>query len=837
MIDVLRISGAMTIALFACGIVAAQDNPLYKSSSAGVEEHVGDLLKRMTLEEKIDMIGGYKDFFIRPNERLGIPMITMADGPLGVRNYGEATAFTAQIGVSASWDADLMHAEGVAVGKEARAKGVHIMLAPAVNIYRLPVCGRNFEYLGEDPYLAGRMAAAYVRGLQSQGVVATVKHFAANNQERNRTTTSADMDERTLQEIYLPAFKAAVQEGGAGAVMTSYNLVNGVHSSQNSHLIRDILKGEWKFDGIVMSDWGSTWDGVAAANAGLDLEMPSGAFMNRETLLPAIKEGKVKETTIDDKVRRMLRVMFRMGFFDRPQKDPNLPRYSPESRLVALRAAREGSVLLKNSGHVLPLDRSRIRSVIVLGPNAYPAVPGGGGSSQVKPFRSVSVIDGMIEVAGESVKVYYAQGFVQNLDRLVKEARYTSGTQPGLRGDYYTNMDLDGTPAMTRTDSGIDFVWNDGPAAGFQKTKYSVRWTGSIHPAADGPYDFVVRGDDGFRLYLDDKIIINAWRDQASTAEVARRMLKAGEHRVRLEYYQNEGGADISLGWGPAGLELDTSAIARAAKSDAAVVCAGFNAATEGEGADRSFSLPSDQVELINAVAKVNPRTIVVLMAGGNVSTPGWLENVPCLLHAWYPGQEGGTAIAEIIFGEVNPSGKLPATFEKRWEDNACSAAYDNHDNDEHVNYAEGVFLGYRHFDKFNIEPLFPFGFGLSYTTFRYDSLTLSSPKMHEGERLVVGFDVTNIGQREGAEVAQLYIGQLHPREPRPVKELKGFTRVILGPGERRHVEIPLDVRALSYYNGAAKAWVAEKDEFQVLVGGSSRDLPLRKNFAFEGTR
>ena len=665
------LAGIISAAMLCCGIVAAQEEPLYKNPSAGVELRVGDLLKRMTLEEKIDMIGGYKDFYIAPNARLGIPMITMADGPLGVRNYGDATAFTAQIAVAASWDVGLMQQVGAAVGKEARAKGVHIMLAPAVNIYRIPVCGRNFEYLGEDPFLAGAMAAAYVRGVQSQGVVATVKHFAANNQERNRTTVSADMEERTLQEIYLPAFKAAVQEGGAGAVMTAYNLVNGAHCSQNEHLIRDILKGAWKFDGIVMSDWGSTWDGVAAANAGLDLEMPSGEFMTRQTLIPAVNDGKVKVSTIDDKVRRMLRVMFRMGFFDRPQQDPSLPRYSPESRLVALRAAREGSVLLKNRGDVLPLDRHRITSIAVIGPDAQPAVTGGGGSSQVKPFRAVSVLEGIVERAGDGVEVYYAKGLEQDLGRLFQQSVFSTGTESGLQGEYFSNMNLEGTPSFSRRDQRIEFDWGNGPADGFQKTKYSVRWTGTIHPPSDGVYDFVVRGDDGYRLYLDDRLVISAWRDQSATTESVGRKLKGGsDHRVRLEYYQNEGGAVISFGWGLSELQMDSSAVQRASRTDAAVVCVGFNAFTEGEGFDRSFTLSAEEEQLIRAVANVNPRTIVVLIAGGNVSMTGWIDAVAGVLHAWYPGQEGGTAIADIIFGDVNPSGKLPASFEKRWEDN-----------------------------------------------------------------------------------------------------------------------------------------------------------------------
>ena len=374
---------AMVFLLSAGNLVA--QTAVYKDPSKPVEQRAKDLLTRMTLEEKIDMLGGFEAFYIRPSERLGIPKIKMADGPLGVRNYGKATAFPGGIAFAAAWNKDLTRTYGEMIGKEARSKGVHIMLSPGVNIYRAPMCGRNFEYYGEDPYLASRMVVAYINGVQSQGVVATVKHYAANNEEYDRHTVSSDVDERTLREIYLPTYRAAVEEAHVGALMTSYNLINSVHASQHPHLINEVLKGDWKFDGLVMSDWTSTYDGVAAANSGLDLEMPSGQHMSRDTLLPAIKSGKLSVATIDDKVQRMLRVMFRFGFFDRSQLDSSLPLYSPESRLIALQAAREGIVLLKNQDNLLPLDRSKVSSIAVIGPNAHPAVTGAGGSSKIEP--------------------------------------------------------------------------------------------------------------------------------------------------------------------------------------------------------------------------------------------------------------------------------------------------------------------------------------------------------------------------------------------------------------------------------------------------------------------
>ncbi|MGA2622854.1 MAG: glycoside hydrolase family 3 C-terminal domain-containing protein [Bacteroidota bacterium] len=816
-----------------CSLLRAQETPLYKNPSAPVEERVKDLLPRMTLEEKIDMLGGLEDFYIRPNERLGIPKIKMADGPLGVRNYGDATAFPAGICRAATWNADLENRLGVAVGKEARSKGVHIMLAPGVNIYRAPMAGRNFEYFGEDPYLAGRMAAAYVKGVQSQGVVTTVKHFAANNQEYDRNGTSSDMDERTLQEIYLPAFKAAVVEGGSGSIMTAYNPVNGVHCSQNEHLLRDVLKGQWKFDGFVMSDWGATHDGIAAANGGLDLEMPSREYLNRDTLLPAIKVGKVKESTIDDKVRRMLRVIFRFGFFDRSQQDTLLPRYNPDSRLVALQAAREGIVLLKNNANLLPLDRSKIKSIAVIGPNANPAVTGGGGSSIIHPFRAVSVLDGMVQVATNNVKVYYDEGLQWNVDELFSASTFRSNGNPGLKGEYFSNMNLEGKPAFTRTDEKIDFNWSNAQIKDFQGTHYSVRWTGTIHAEKEGRYDFVVRGDDGFRLFVDNYSVINAWKDQPATTETAQWHFAANsDHEIRLEYYQNEGNAVISFGWGMYEPRLDQEVLRLASASDVAVVCVGFNPSTEGEGFDRTFELPVGQEQLINAVAGVNPNTIVVLNAGGNVLMTGWIDHVAGLIHSWYPGQEGGTAVAEVIFGDVNPSGKLPASFEKRWEDNACFNSY--YGPDKHVNYSEGVFVGYRHFDKTGIEPMFPFGFGLSYTSFKYDNLKLSADRIGKKDGLKVAFDVTNTGTREGAEVAQLYIHDDKSSEPRPIKELKGFAKVSLKPGESKTIELAIDESALSFFSSKKSKWIAEPGVFEIMVGSSSKDIRLTKTFTLE---
>src|ERR1700677_4366444 len=363
------------------------------------------ILKKMTLEEKADYIGGYNGFYVRAVSRLGLPAFKMSDGPIGVRNYGPSTTYAAGIALAASWDTDLAGQVGTLIGKDARARGVHFMLGPGVNIYRAPMNGRNFEYFGEDPFLASRIAVAYIKGVQEQGVSSTVKHYMGNNTEEDRHNTSSDIDERTMREIYLPVFEAAVKEAHVGAIMNSYNLVNGVHATQNDIINNQIAKKEWGFDGIIMSDWDATYDGVAAANAGLDLEMPSGKFMNRATLIPAIQSGQVSMATLDDKVLRILRTAIRFGWLDRDQTDSTWPLYNQDGRKLALQSAQSSIVLLKNQSGLLPLDKTKIKTITIIGPDAFPAVPDGGGSAQVKPFNAISFLQGLTEVVGASVTI------------------------------------------------------------------------------------------------------------------------------------------------------------------------------------------------------------------------------------------------------------------------------------------------------------------------------------------------------------------------------------------------------------------------------------------------
>jgi beta-glucosidase len=799
-----------------------------------VEKRVDVLLRKLTLEEKIKLLGGVNDFDTQPISRVGIPSFRMSDGPTGVHDYGSTTAYPAGILLAACWDPDLARRVGVSMGQDARARGVHFVLAPGMNIYRSPLNGRNFEYFGEDPHLASRMAVAVIEGIQSQGVIATAKHFIANNSEYGRMDHSSDIDERTMREIYLPAFEASVKEAKVGALMDAYNLVNGVYMTQNNRLNLQIAKEEWGFDGIIMSDWGATHDGVAAANNGLDLEMPNAAFMNAATLLPAIRSDAITEAAIDDKVRRILRKAMEFGFFERPQTDTDIPLYSQDGRRLALEEARDGMVLLKNEGHLLPLDRKKLKTIAVLGPNAYPAIVGGGGSSLTKPFNAVSFLEGISDVAGKGVRVLYLAESAP-LETIVSHTEFVSapGGAPGLRGEYFDNEEFKGEPTLLRTDEHIDFHWGEGSyREGGPVDHFAVRWTGYFVPQEEDDYRFYTSADDGARLYLNDELVIDDWHRHGETLNTFVRHLEAGKaYKLRLEYFENVGTATVRFGISAISLALGEETKKLAAKADALILCIGFGPDSETEGADRTFRLPAGQDAFIQQLASVNKNVVVVLSAGGNVDMSSWVDEVPAILHAWYPGQEGGTALGQLLFGDFSPSGKLPATFERRWQDNPTFHSYYPQKPDKHVEYSEGIFVGYRGYEKSGTQPRFPFGFGLSYTSFAYSDLKTVPSAKGSGALLEVTFRVKNTGSREGAEIAQVYVTDSHAPVPRPAKELKGFAKVSLLPGETKQLSVLLDRRSFSYYDVAKQDWQAAPGEFGILVGSSSAEIRLQGRY------
>jgi beta-glucosidase len=814
------------------------------SPTSNKKVNVEEFIKQMTLEEKVNFIGGTNGFDIRKIERLGIPQVQMADGPVGIRNPGPSTAFPASITLAASFDNGIAQKVGDAIGCEARAKNIHIMLGPAMNIHRAPFCGRNFEYLGEDPYLAGKIAASYTLGLQSEGVMATAKHYAANYQDFNRNKVSSNIDERTLHEIYLPAFKATVQEGKVAAVMTSYNLINGVYASQNDYLINQVLKKKWGFKGFVMSDWVSTYDGIACAKGGLDLEMPSARHMKADTLIPAIKNGTLDIKIIDDKVRRILNMYNRFGLFDKPNIAEGYILDTLKTRSVSLEAARSGIVLLKNENNFLPFDLKKVKSIAVIGPNGNPALTGGGGSSQVQPLHPVSVFGAVQKLAGNNVNVTFAKGvytgeklpdgFFNNFDFYIK----TNGVkEKGVVAQFYKGIKLEGEIVESRNFKKLNLEKDQMKSDKISGDDFSTRFTCYYSPSESGSYWLALAGDDGYRLFIDGKKVIDEWRTQGETISKYEATFNKGkEYKIEVEYYQSGGDAVIRLAAkkreanvvSPA--SYFAAAIETAKNAELAILCVGFNGDTESEGRDRSFEMPYNQNELIKKVLAVNPNTIVVLYAGGNVDMNPWIDQTKGIIHAWYPGQEGAIALAEIIFGITNPSGKIPVSFETKLEDSPTFKSYWDDDKDLKVEFTEGIFVGYRHYDKSAVKPRFPFGYGLSYTTFEYGNLKVQSDKIKSGKSLIFSIDITNIGNVDGAEAAQVYISDLESSLPRPVKELKAFDKVFLKKGETKTVEFTLDKDAFSFYDPAKHDWVIEKGEFKILIGSSSVDI--RKEFS-----
>ena len=826
--------------LITCGVlsrnvVSAQDQAIYKDPKAPLEQRVEDLLGRMTPEEKLTMLGG-TGFTTQPIPRLGVPEMGMVDAGQGVRGgasstQGPATAFPAGVTMASTWDTNLIGRVGHAIGVEARNKGTgaQVLLGPAVNIHRSPLGGRNGEYMSEDPYLAARLAVSYIEGMQATGVSSCIKHFACNNQEEDRMDVDAKVSERALREIYLPAFEAGVKEAKVWSVMSSYNEVNGHHSSANKYLLTDVLKKGWSFDGLVMSDWGGVHEADVVQD-GNDLEMPKGKFMTISNLQAALANGTVTQAAVDDSMRRILRTIIRVGLLDGPLTQDHSQVNSKENSDLAYEVATKGIVLLKNEHGVLPIDSQKIKSIALIGEAARRLQVGALGSPRVVPLKTNELIDAVKKRVGDKVSVHFAVG--RGGGDVVPASAVTLPDNPsahGFRGEYFKNRNLKGEPTLVRTDNEINLDGSSAPAPGFPRVDFSIRWTANLTVPKTGSYKLAFTGDDGFRVFVDNEQIIDKWSQGAETTRTKGINLEAGKtYALRVEFFQAGGDYSARLAWKLPGKPTFVDAIEAAKSSDVAVVCVS-TMGTEGEGNDRpSMDLPEDQAALIRAVVAVNRHTIVVLNNGTPVTMSDWLKSVPGVIEAWFPGQEGGAAIAAVLFGEVNPSGKLPDTL-------AASRAdypdFGNYPGTNHiVNYAEGIYVGYRHFDKANIEPLFPFGYGLSYTTFKYTDLTLSSATLEPTGSLTVRVKVTNAGKRSGEEVVQLYIHDLKPAIDRPVRELKDFARVALQPGETKTVEFTIKPRDLAYFDTPGHQWKSNAGDYEIEVGASSRDVRLKKS-------
>ncbi len=716
--------------------LSAQQKPVYLDATKPIEERVEDALGRLTLKEKVAMTHAQSKFSSPGVPRLGIPEFWMTDGPHGIRpevlwdEWNQAgwtndscVAYPALTCLAATWNPEMSLLYGKSIGEEARYRNKTVLLGPGVNIYRTPLNGRNFEYMGEDPYLASRMVVPYIQGVQQNGVAACVKHFALNNQEINRHTLNVIVDDRALYEIYLPAFKAAVQEGKAWAIMGAYNLYKGQHACHNQYLLNDILKGEWGFDGVVVSDWGGTHDTDQAITNGLDMEFgswtnglsngTSNAYDNYYLAMPylqRIQEGKAGTKELDDKVRRILRLAFRTTM------DVNRPfgaLLSPGHYEAARRIGEEGIVLLQNKNAVLPIDLNKAKKIAVVGENAVKMMTVGGGSSSLKVQRELSPLDGIRQRVGNQAEVVYARGYV---------------------GD------------------------------------------------ATGEYNGVVTGQN--------------LKDDRSPEELIAEAVKVAQD---ADYVIFIGGLNKSAG-------------------------------QDCEDSDRKeLGLSYGQDAVISALAKANKNLVVVNISGNAIAMP-WVDEVPAIVQDWYLGSEAGSALAAVLMGDVNPSGRLPFTFPAKLEDNSAHALgeYSGERSKKvmDIKYNESIFVGYRWADKQKrVKPLFPFGHGLSYTTFEYGKPTADSKTMPADGKLTVKVTVKNTGAREGQEVVQLYISDKKSSLPRPVKELKGFQKIKLAPGESKEVSFTVNKEALSFFDDARHAWVAEPGKFEAIIAASATDI------------
>jgi beta-glucosidase len=803
------------------------------------------LLGKLTLEEKVSLCHGDGTMSMNAIPDIGLTdEFWMSDGPNNVRidlngmDYGPAkpqkdpsvqsTAFPRLVELAATWDRGLALKFGQALGEEARARGKDMMLGPGVNIVRTPIGGRSFEYMGEDPYLTSQIAVQYILGVQSRDVAACVKHFALNSQELNRGGVDMEVDDRTLHEIYLPAFEAAVKEGHVDAVMGAYNRFRGEYCCQNDLLLNQILKKSWGFKGFVVSDWDAVHDTLGSAMGGLDVEMNEGSRIGyfKEPLLDAVKDGKVPMSVLDDKVRRILYVMAKIHKLDGQKRFPGSIN-TPEHQAFAREVAEQGIVLLKNEKNLLPLDPHQIKSLLIIGSNGVNKNTFGGGSSQGNPPYEITAIEGIQKLLGDGVKV----------DSINYQPLFTDVPAPDWKTDYFNSPDLSGVVTKTEMVKNGKFGWGIERKNGQPKT-FSMRTTTTIEKLAGGTTTFLVAHDGGARILINGTTIAEDWAlGDYRTTKGTFTQENSGPCTITVEYHhEGYGPAEAAVSWiSPSyNKEGEPEALAAKAKSYDAVLFftgdkMGRGEASESEGADRpTLEQPEGTTEALTAVLAACPNTIVINQSGAPVEMP-WANLTSTLIQYWFSGMEGGNALARILFGEVNPSGKLPVTFPEKLKDSPAQAL--GNYNSKQVNYAEGILVGYRWFDAKQIQPLFPFGYGLSYTTFSLANLKLSSSQIKAGATLSVSADVTNTGKRAGAEVVQLYVGDASASVPRPPHELKGFEKVLLQSNETKTVTFTLNPRDLSYWDIKTNDWKIDPGAFSIFVGTSSRQLPLEAEF------
>ena len=777
----------------------AASGAFYQNPDNSLEDRVEDLFVRLTLEEKVSLMAGGEYFALNAIPRLGVPSLRMTDGPTGVRsNAGQAaTVFPVAVAMAATWNPALAGEVAAAIAREAQALGEHVVLAPTININRTPLWGRNFETYSEDPYLAGKLAIDYVQGLQGEGVGASLKHYAANNQEHRRLDVSVELDEQTLREIYTAAFEMVVKAANPWTVMASYNKLRGTYASENPHLLTEILKDEWGYDGVVVSDWGAVHSTVPAARSGLDLEMPGPPRYWGAKLLKAVQAGQVEQVHIDNAARRLVRLIIRCGLLDGREPSKGELR-TPRHQAIAKAAASEAFVLLKNDGALLPWDKSKIRTLAVIGPNAAAMRLQGDGSSHVRPGRRPTPIDSLRALLGDEVEITQAQG-VDNEPfppAFVRALFSPSSARDalGLVLEHYEDEECSGPPVKTSIDRRmVKWISSLTPKALREPFK-ALRWSGWFWPQKDGVHEFSLRGDGDAVMKVGGQTVIDSTTPSVEDAHdpsgasaklrIGKIKVEAGKaYPITVQYKWAPARPDApfeicQLGMRqPAGTIEEAVKIARAA--DAVLLMVGSAASTESEGYDRDdINLPGRQNDLVEAVLAANQRTVVAINAGAPMAMP-WIDKAGTVLLAWLPGEEGPDAMAEVLFGMAAPSGRLPVTFPKRIEDNPSYPYYPGGDE---ARYGEGLFVGYRHYDRAVEAPLFPFGYGLTYTRFAYSDLTAPT-HIRRGQTLTVQVTIANTGARAGKETVQLYIAPQAPSLARPVKELKGFSKIELAPG------------------------------------------------------
>jgi beta-glucosidase len=838
----IKIMAALAAAL---ALVSPPGAGAWPHSPEALEEKVEAILSQLTLEEKVAMCLGGGGMEFKGVPRLDLPNMNCTDGP---RGPGQSTGFPTGLAFGASWNPALVGKAAEIMGVETRAKGATMLLAPAINILRDPLNGRFFEYFTEDPHLNSELTVAFVQGLQSQGVASSVKHYAANNRDANRDSYSSEVDRRTLEEIYLPAFKAGVQRGGAWSVMTTANRVNGEYVSDSRFLLTDILKEGWGFNGLVITDWCGTRSTELAALAGLDVAMPFRANSPfGAPLLAAVKEGRVPEKVIDDKARRLLRTMGRVGLLDGiPQTQGGADR-KKEHYELAREIAAEGLVLLKNDDNLLPLDAAEPGKILVTGFSADRrfCLPGLGGSSSVHPPYEITTLAGLKNIAGDKV-VYYPVDDLAGYRPIPAENLAEQNGERGFQARYFQTKKSEpvrsrvaGKPVVTRMEPAVDFLWEmKSPAPGkITPDFFRASFSATIIPPVTGSYSFrLTAGGGQAGVYVKEfggAPLLLADPTRGSATATTELNLKAGEpFFLRVDYSKMRGDAAVRLEWMPPMEEKERMAafegLAAAAKeAHTVIVVGGLDHSVDTEGRDRpDMKFPAMHEAVIRSVAAANPRTVVVLINGSPVEVGGWINEVPAVLEAWYPGMEGGNAIADVLFGKVNPSGKLPFSWPKTLDESPVHKM--TRQDEEKVHYDDGVLVGYRYFDTKGVEPQFPFGFGLSYTDFEYGGLQVTP----EEGKVKVSFTVTNRGQRAGAEVAQLYVGAPEGAADRPLQELKGFRKVFLEPGKTATVELELGPEAFATFDAKEEKWVVPAGDYTIKAGGSSRALTLQEKVA-----